>query len=498
MAVWTGLVGPTYTVRAKNVDAERAVNLYCEGVGVADYYAARIVGRDAGGGVTTMALYGVPGLTAKYTFTAEFVSCLFYQDNRTFAVTVSGETATLRELFSDGTSTVRGTMLADTNPATISSNGQQANQLFITSGGLGYIFNLSSNTLTQITDASFLGTTMGGFINGYFLSLVPNSLKFQICNLDDGLNWSTGDAGVATREEGSDNLVALLVDHLQAWCFGSKTSLSYYDSGNTFPFDPVQGSFMEEGCAAPWAAVRFDNTVYWVSQSERGDRVAFRANGYTPVRVSTYAVELAWRQYTTVADAVAYAYELDGHAYWVIYFPTANATWVYDASTQLWHERGLWDEASASYHAYPGRCHCFAWGTTHLVGSPTDGTIYQEDPTVCAFGSNPLRWMRRATHLADELKRMQHHRLQINLQVGQGTTSGQGSAPKIMLRWSNDGAYTWSSEQLGSMGALGNYQTRVFWTQLGQARDRVYEVSGSDPVPVALVTSYLDVTTGLS
>jgi len=492
MAVWTGLVGPTYTVRSKNVDAERAVNLYAEGVGVGDYYAARLLGRDAGGGATTMALYVVPGLTAQVTsVTADFISCLFSQDGRTFAVGVQGTVATLYEISHTFTvTTYSPTMTADTNPATISSNGQQAHQLFITSGGNGYIFNLSTNTLTPITDSSFLGTSMGAFIDGYFLSLVPNSIKFQICDFEDGTNWSTGSAGVATREEGSDNFVCLIEDHRTAWLFGSKTSLIYYDSGNTFPFDPLQGAFLEVGCAAPWATVQLANSVYWIGQSERGDRIAYTANGYTPQRVSTYAVELAWRQFSTVSDAVGYSYELDGHAYWVVNFPTAQATWVYDASTQLWHERGLWSNSLAAYTNYPGRCHCYAWGTTHLVGSLTDGTIYQEDPTVYQFGSNVIRWMRRATHVTDELKRTQHHRLQINMQVG--------TAQEVMLRWSNDGAYTWSNEHWASTGDTGNFQTRVFWTQLGQARDRVYEIAGNANGPTALVTAYLDVTPGLN
>ena len=44
------------------------------------------------------------------------------------------------------------------------------------------------------------------------------------------------------------------------------------------------------------------------------------------------------------------------------------------------------------------------------------------------------------------------------------------------------------------MGALGEYWTRVIWRRLGMTtklRDRVYELSGSDPVKITLTGAEL-------
>ena len=68
--------------------------------------------------------------------------------------------------------------------------------------------------------------------------------------------------------------------------------------------------------------------------------MAILAKGYTPQRISTGAIEKAWGAYATVADAVSYSVIMDGHEFWVINFPTANATWVYDATLGEWHQRG--------------------------------------------------------------------------------------------------------------------------------------------------------------
>jgi hypothetical protein len=65
-----------------------------------------------------------------------------------------------------------------------------------------------------------------------------------------------------------------------------------------------------------------------------------------------------------------------------------------------------------------------------------------------------------------------------------------GADPKVMLRWSDDGGHTWSNEHWADMGKIGEYYRRVFWRRLGMTlklRDRVYEISGTDPVKIAIM-----------
>ena len=66
-----------------------------------------------------------------------------------------------------------------------------------------------------------------------------------------------------------------------------------------------------------------------------------------------------------------------------------------------------------------------------------------------------------------------------------------GYDPQVMLRWSDDGGHTWSSEHWTSMGKIGEYGYRTFWRRLGSSRDRVYEVSGTDPVKIAIMGAEL-------
>jgi hypothetical protein len=66
----------------------------------------------------------------------------------------------------------------------------------------------------------------------------------------------------------------------------------------------------------------------------------------------------------------------------------------------------------------------------------------------------------------------------------------------MMLRWSDDGGKTWSSEHWRDMGAIGEYARRVIWRRLGQSFNRVYEVVISDPVKRVIIDAWADVEAG--
>jgi hypothetical protein len=108
------------------------------------------------------------------------------------------------------------------------------------------------------------------------------------------------------------------------------------------------------------------------------------------------------------------------------------------------------------------------------------------------------RRLRRATHLSTEQLWNFYHAFQLDLETGVGLTTGQGSDPQIMLRYSDDGGHTWSSELWVSAGALGNYAHRAIWRRLGRSRDRIFEIVYSEPTKLALVNAYLDVSGGTS
>jgi hypothetical protein len=228
---------------------------------------------------------------------------------------------------------------------------------------------LTTNVLTFAVN----GAAQCGFIDGFFLALDPQTSTLKISGLEDGTTWDP--LQIAQRNAGADRWGGMLVAHKEIWLFGSQTTEVWYNTGaSPFPFAPNPSVFLNVGILAPSSAATLDNAPMWLGQNTDGAAIIYRANGYVPQRVSTHAIEYALSTYSTLLDAVAWTYQEQGHSFYVLSFPTAGVTWVYDAATGMWHERGSWD--GLRFNALPVYGHAFAYGY-HLVGGTVSGTVYR-------------------------------------------------------------------------------------------------------------------------
>src|SRR5262249_8102525 len=230
------------------------------------------------------------------------------------------------------------------------------------------------------------------YTDGYFIALLQNSQKFQISGLLDGSSWNPTDIAQVSLYQ--DNIVSMVVDHREVWFAAPKQTVGYFNSGdNNFPFSPISSAFIESGCAAQFSPTKLDNTIYWIGADERGNAMAWRARGYTPERVSTHAIETAWSSYSQISDAVGYSYQDQGHTFWMLRFPTANKTWVFDVASGQWHER-----SHLTAGAHLAGCHAFIFGK-HIVGDWQSGNIYEMSTNFQDDAGTPIRRVRRAPYI---------------------------------------------------------------------------------------------------
>lgn len=493
-----GFVGGSYTLASVNADCQQTQNWIPE----AD---------ESGIGVSALHLNPTPGLSLFAQLPDAPVRQTFEFLGRFFAVSGS----TFFEVSSTGTVLFSSPVANDGQPAQMAANHTQ---LLICSGGSAYYYQLSGKSATGVAAGGFveLDTTSGNLIqgpafqcggtDGYLIILLANSQTIQISNPEDVTAWTLQSVPTVVEvSEFPDNVVGMLVDHRQVWLFGQKATVPYYDSGSANIFDPVPGGYVEQGIIAPWASVKMNNSVFVLGGSDRGVGIAWNIQGYQPLRVSNHAVEQAWAKYPTLTDAVGYAYEDGGHTYWMLRFPSANKTWCYDAATGLWHERSTWNPKQGIAGAHASCCHAFCFGQ-HLVGDPASGNIYaMVQPTQTPAGAwngvtdngAPIYRIRRAPHVITEQQWMYHQQVQVNVESGVGPQpplldgEGNARAPQLLLRWSNDGGHSWSAYLPCGYGEAGDYTARAIWRRLGRSRDRVYELSTSDPVPAWIVDAYL-------
>jgi hypothetical protein len=473
------ILGSSYVARSVNAADNRMVNMYPE-----------IIPE---GGKSAAFLSRCPGLRRLIAAGNGPIRGLWVLKEYLYAV--SGDTMYRLNVIGDSTrwrvkplGTVTGT-----GPVSIADNGTQ---IFVACNPDGFIYNADTEVFTQITDPDFPGAVKVGYLDGYFVFNEPNSARVWVTSLLDGLSIDPLD--FASAEGDPDGLVSLIIDHREAWLFGANSIEVWYNAGlPDFPLQRIQGAFNEIGCEAPYSVAKLDNGLFWLGSDARGRGIVYRANGYTGQRISTHAVEWQIQQYTDMSDAIGYTYQQDGHAFYVLIFPTAQTTWVYDVATGAWHERAGWFNGNFVRH----RSNCQAvYDGQIVVGDFENGNIYAYDLNDYSDNGQVQKWLRSWRALptgANNLKRTAQHSLQIDCESGVGTNTGQGSDPQMMLRWSDDGGHTWSNEHWTSMGKVGEYYRRVIWRRLGMTlklRDRVYEISGTDPVKLAIMGAELHVT----
>jgi hypothetical protein len=236
-----------------------------------------------------------------------------------------------------------------------------------------------------------------------------------------------------------------------------------------------------------------DNSVFFLGN----DKVVWRLNGYSPVRVSTHAIEYAINQYSTVEDCVMWTQKEEGHVFIWCQFPTGNETWVYDVASNMWHRRAYRDPLTGALGRHRANCYVF-FDNRHLVGDYLNGKVYELDLDTYDDAGDPLPAIRVCQHLSSSNSRsdLTHRYLTIDLETGVGLPSGQGSDPQIMLKWSDDEGHTYGNEIWRSMGATGEYRTRVKWNRLGSVRypdSRVYWAEITDPVKRVILGADLGV-----
>ncbi len=435
---------PVKSARDGQLSAERLVNCYAE----------------AAEGKASVQVVSVPGMTLHATTGTGAGRGLFVHEGVLY--TVVG--AYLYSISEDGASTLLG-VVGGSGIATFASSGLE---LGIVSDGQGYIYG---ETLSQITDEDFPLATSVTYLDGYFI-FGDGSESFYISQLYDGGNLDALD--FASAESNPDVIVRPFVDHRELLLFGRDTVETWINTGDSdFPFERVAGGISEKGIAGINAVAKIDNTVFWLDNDGIVRRMA---GGYSPQRISTHEVE---RSITSPSEAECFAFVWEGHEFFVMSLPTI--TWIFDAATQLWHERKSFGE-----DRWRARGYAYCYGK-HFVGDFDNGNIYELSGDVYSEAGDDLVSEFVFPVIHNEGDRFRLHRVMLDMEVG------EADAPQIRLDLSEDGQ-DWYTVGTQTLGDIGKRQHRVVWRRLGQHRNLHMKFIISDPCKRALYQAYAEVT----
>jgi Phage stabilisation protein len=488
---FVGFIGPSYTMRSVNIDCQRCVNLYPE---MDELHTSKE--QEVG------LLVSTPGLRNILELGDGPIRCVHVAPNDDIFV-ISGNKAykvsNTAGVWSSTLLSVSGptTLETTTGPVIATSTSQYT---IFADGAMNCVYDLNGGSpyFGRFDGLGFPGVptaTHVTYIDGYVLFNESGTSKFYVSDLNNPLTVSALD--FSSAEGDPDSLVAILANTRDLWLFGQKSIEMYVNTGNAdFPFERVSGGFVEQGCLAAYSPAKINGFVFWLGRGEHGQGAVYMAKGLAPQRISNHAIETAISGYADPSDAVAYTYQSEGHFFYSLSF--AEATWVYDVATGLWHERAFTNTVEGTLERHLSQFHAYYSPTNeHLVGDYEQNKIYVMEHGTYTDDDEPITRLRASLHQSSELKRLFCNSFQLDMEVGVGLDGNdQGSDPQVMLQWSDDGGHTWSNEHWKSIGAIGEYKKRVIWRRLGQFRDRVWRVKITDPVNVNLLGAEVDLQKG--
>lgn len=439
-------------------------------------------------GRTGLAVYPMPGRRAFSTIGGTFRGML---DFASYHVAVVDDR--LYTIDSAGAATDRGE-IEGLERCDLDFNGAQ---LFIAGDIKSYTYVPSTAALAEVVDSDFLGASSCCSLNGYTITTVPGSDRFQWFDLRDAT--SIDGLSFATAESNGDINIAARVANKDLHLFGANTTEFFYNSGNPDQqFESKAVPPMEIGCIARDAIVLMDTGFNWVGRDGKsgGIGVYRMVGGYQAKKISTPAVDRYLEEYPEASRSSIHAqgFQFHAHQFYCLHLPGVVSLY-YDQATDTWGylKSGTYpitDDPEGGWDAFG-----FAVNTGKRIVAGSDGNLYELDGT--SYEENGAAMVREIITSQASFQQSDRggiiHRIGVDMEVGVGLATGQGSDPKIMAALSKNGGKTWRALGDRSIGAVGKYGTNVFWTRQGAAPDLILKLRVTDPVPFNVFGAFADV-----
>ena len=485
------LSGGAYTARSVIAAAQRSVNLYAEPIPA--YMGEPARSTD----------YPTPGTRLLGTIGTGPIRAIRQASNGQLFV-VSGSSVYLVNL-----ANWTGVRLGDispglTTPASMTDNGDTLVIVDGTNDG-GWTVDLTTdNAFAKLVDPGplFHGADKVDYLDTFFVFNRPGTTNF-FWSLSQSTSFDPEGLDIGGKAGAVDRVVTLIVAKREIWVIGHLTTEVRYDVGATdtgagsSQFARVPGVFVDHGTVAKYSVASDDNGAFWLTRDRQGAGFVVEGANYSTERISTYAIETEFKTYARIDDAVGFCYQLNGHSFYVLSFPTADKSWVYDKTTKLWHE-WVWLDSNGTEHRHRANC---VWpyqasgpsdfAGTLVAGDWQNGNLYALDPEVFTDNGFPIMRVRSFPHVLNEGKRVFFRELLVDIDAGIGPDANDINM--LSLDFSDDRGHSYGNPIMQSLGALGEYVTSVQFQRLGMARDRVFRLSWSAAAPIALQGGWLTV-----
>lgn len=352
--------------------------------------------------------------------------------------------------------------------------------------GISITFDVTSGHVSGDTFAWWSGGTMFmadtdaptevshvDYFDQYILANYDGTSKFGWSGVNAPQSWLS--TSFASAESKPDELVALHVGWREITLFG-KESIEVWQNDGVTPFSRLEGAYVERGCIAPYSVVNAGGIWIWLDHERRVSMLEGRN-----VKLVSGPYDDEIRNIAPARDAYANFITIGSHAFYIITFPSAEKTFVYDLANNSWYEWGTYDSSDGSYEQWRGKSYVYAarW-QFHLIGDRSStGKIYRLREDLFTDAGDEIRTKiltGEITHGTTERKTA----TELIMRCKRGVGNVTGNEPVFSVRWKNDNG-EWSNYRQVSLGKIGDRQMIKRLFRLGQYRTRQYEIVHSDP-----------------
>jgi hypothetical protein len=359
--------------------------------------------------------------------------------------------------------------------------------LFIVSITGVYQYNSDTVTISLVTDVNIVGAKSVAFINNQFI--YTNDLFSVISNVGDG---STANGlNIIGEESLPDNMVRDYIFDDIIYRASQRSIVAWYNSGQgNPPIERLQGRIFQVGLAAINSIDRTDEAFYWLGD----DFSIYQSTAGAKSKISTDAISNEIQTYSTVADAIANVFIIDGINFYSINFPSGGKTFVLNESLgkQGWFELS----SGMSNGNYQGTSLIECYGKT-FVADVENGNVYTLDAKTYTNNGETIKRVRTTGNVNSEPfgvngKLIQMSKAKFIMESGVGLISGQGENPRIMVEYSDDGGFTFKHGSWPKVGRLGERTLQIQFFNLGKFYDRIFRISTTDPVSYSIFSATID------
>lgn len=488
------LTGGAYKNRSLIANAQRSVNLYLE------------KNAESSQSPVPFTLYSRAGLRKLVDAPTLGIGRGLYQDSTGQLFCVVGTVVYFVD--SNFTMTAIGTIAPGRSVCSLADNGISI--LLVDGTASGYQIDVASHAMSSVIDPAFYGADHVDYIRTVFALNRPGTRQFYISG-SNAVSWDALDFGQKTSS--ADPLVTAYALNDNLWLLGTRRGEVWYFSGDAlFPFQQLPGVLIEHGCAAKYSVNGSDKFLFWLTQDKDGKPWVARGGvSYDVERISTHALEQEIQGYAVWNDAVGYCYQMFGHTFYDLVFPSANKTWSHDLSTGEWAQYVSID-INGNEQRMRGFLSAYVYNTNVMLDWQT-GALYALDPDYFTDDVHPIKCVRGFPHLGAGGSRVIYPGFVADMDAGQvkgtsfnpdtyrtpwstGFSTGFGPfyrdhAPQVTCRFSRDRGNSYSNGRQRSLGFTGQYNHVLKWPNWGEARDGVFELTWAVPCKTALNCGYL-------